>query len=142
MLLDCKRLIVIALLTSFSLFAGGCLVEIKKYEKDPQPLFADAEQEVENALKQTAGRKAIPNDLHILVYEKGSRQLIRIRIPFWILIKMEDKEVDINVPGDFKDRPWANRDKIHFTLAELKKMGPGVVLNVNDDDDQVMVWLK
>lgn len=137
-----KRFWVVGVLASLSLLLSGCLVEVKKHLDDPDPLFARVEDEMRMVEKDQSLSNQPPKSIHLMVYERDSQNLVHIKVPFWLLEKFHDKNEILDCAGEFRDRPWANPKKFKFTLEDLKRMGPGTVLKVNDRDARVLIWLK
>lgn len=142
MILLKKRYLVVGVLALWSLFLSGCLVEVKKYYDDPETLFAKVEDEMRMVERDGTLRNQPPISIHLMVYENDSQNLVRIKVPFWLLEKFHHKDAILDCAGEFRDRPWANPKKIKFSLEDLKKMGPGTVLQVHDGNDRMILWLK
>lgn len=137
-----SRWVLLGVLAFPALITGGCMVDISRNHEDPDRLFGETLDEIRRVEKDASLRGEKPKDIHLMVYEKDSRNLIRIRVPFWILEKFSDERSILEGAGDFRHRRWADASRVHVSLEGLKKMGPGVILQVNDRDSRLLLWLK
>jgi hypothetical protein len=123
-----------------SALSAGCLVQIE-HVRDPGPRFAEARRE---ALR-LQGRRGPATELNVLVYEPDERKLVRVSIPIWLARKIES-QVDWDEHLDFDDdhkRRVERTLRRHVNLKEIAKAGPGILIEVEDDDgEQVLVWLR
>jgi hypothetical protein len=134
-----KNFGVLAVLAILSLSLGGCLVEVKKFYDDPGPLFAAVEDQLRLARSRLV-KGETPRQVHLMVYDRGSQDLVRVRVPFWLLAMFDDEDSIARFSERFKDRRWADSPRVR--LSELKSMGPGVVVRINDDDARLLLWLE
>ena len=78
--------------------------------------------------------------LRVLAYDNRARKLVRVSIPFWLLrLAPSGKKVSfLNDNGiDF------DSDRVHLTLEDLERRGPGLVLDQADRrGSQVLVWTE
>jgi hypothetical protein len=120
-----------------AVLVAACLVDIEKVA-DPGPAFARARAEA----ARVQGRPGPAHRLHVLLWDRGERQLVRASLPMWIVRKAaEDDEVDL----DFDDETAgvAEHVKPHLRLQDIEKAGLGVLAEVEEEDgDQVLVWLS
>lgn len=113
-------------------FAGQQpLIEIRK---DDEPIL---HREV--VPQRSASTKPLVA-LRVLAYDNRERKLIRVSIPFWLLrLAPAGKKVSfLNDNGiDF------DTDRVHLTLEDLERRGPGLVLDQADRrGSQVLVWTE
>lgn len=113
-------------------FAGQKpLIEIRK---DDEPIL---HREVVPQ-RGAAGRPLV--SLRVLAYDNRARKLVRVSIPFWLLrLAPSGKKVSfLNDNGiDF------DSDRVHLTLEDLERRGPGLVLDQADRrGSQVLVWTE
>lgn len=77
--------------------------------------------------------------LRVLAYDTHERKLVRVSIPFWLLRLAPSKRLSfLNDNGiDF------DSDRVHLTLADLERRGPGLILDQADRrGSQVLVWTE
>ena len=126
----CGRLLVALAATALS---AGCFVDIEEVS-DPGPAFAKARAEA----ARVEGRPGPPDSLEILVYDRGESQLVRVSLPMWVIEKMGDEEIDIDLDDD-----TAERVRSHLKVSDLEEAPLGPLVEVDEEDgDQVLVWLK
>ena len=74
-----------------------------------------------------------------MAYDKHARKLVRVSIPFWLLRMAPSRHVSfLNDSGiDF------DSDRVHLTLEDLERRGPGLILDQADRrGSQVLVWTE
>jgi len=77
--------------------------------------------------------------LRVLAYDQHERKLVNVSIPFWLLrLAPSNKFSFLNDRGiDF------DSDRIHLTLEDLERRGPGLILDQADRrGSQVLVWTE
>ena len=76
--------------------------------------------------------------MEILVYDRRDQQLVRVSLPMWVVEKMDDEEIDIDLDDDA-----VKSVRSHLKLSELETAPLGPLVEVEEEDgDQVLVWLK
>ena len=111
----------------------GCYVDIEEVS-DPGPAFAKARAEA----ARVEGRPGPPDRLEILVYDRRESHLVRVSLPMWVVEKMDDEEIDIELDDD-----TAERVRSHLRVRDLEQAPLGPLVEVDEEDgDQVLVWLK
>jgi hypothetical protein len=121
--------------TAAALMSAGCFVGVEIEDViDPGPAFAEARAEA----ARVAGRPGPAGSLHILVYDRAEGQLVRASLPMWIVEKMDDEEIDLDLNDE-----TAERVRSHLRLSDLRNAPLGPLVEVEEEDgDQVLVWLK
>ena len=113
--------------------SAGCLVDVQEVS-DAGPAFAKARAEA----ARVEGRAGPPGSLEILAYDRRDGHLVRVSLPMWIVEKMDDEDIDINLDDDAGERI-----RSHIKLSELEKAPLGPLVEVEEEDgDQVLVWLR
>ena len=77
--------------------------------------------------------------LRVLAYDTHAEKLVRVSIPFWLLRLAPTRHVAfLNDAGiDF------DSDRVHITLDDLERRGPGLILDQADRrGSQVLVWAE
>jgi len=113
--------------------SAGCLVNVEEVS-DPGPAFAKARAEA----ARVEGRPGPPDSLEILVYDRQDRQLVRVSLPMWVVERMDDEGIDIDLDDD-----TAERVRSHLEVSDLAEAPLGPLVEVDEEDgDQVLVWLR
>ena len=122
----------LAVIAAGTLSVGG-LVDVEEVS-DPGPAFAKARAEA----ARVEGRPGPPDRLEILVYDRQEGQLVRVSLPMWVVEKMDDEGIDIDL-----DAAAAERVRSHLKVSDLEKAPLGPLVEVDEEDgDQVLVWLR
>ncbi len=66
--------------------------------------------------------------LHALVYDPAAGKLVRANIPFWLLRFSQLGRIDL--PAGVR----LDSDSAHFTVEDLERHGPGLILDLNEHD--------
>jgi hypothetical protein len=77
--------------------------------------------------------------LRVLAYDTHAGKLVHVSIPFWLLRLAPSRHVSfMNDTGiDF------DSDRVHLTLDDLERRGPGLILDQADKrGSQVLVWAE
>jgi hypothetical protein len=78
--------------------------------------------------------------LRVLAYDTRARKLVKVAIPFWLMrLAPSGKRVSFLSDNgiDF------DSDRVHLTLEDLERRGPGLVLDQADRrGSQVLVWTE
>ena len=113
---------------------AGCLVGVEVEDvSDPGPAFAEARRQA----ARVQGRPGAPETLKILVFDRNDGQLVRASVPFWVVEKMGDEEIDLDLGEE------GERFRRRFRASDLQGAPLGPLVEVDEEDgDQVLVWLK
>lgn len=121
--------------------AASDMDDIRARFGDQKPLFvipegATAPQLDPDARPQQDGANL--EAVHIAVYDPNDGKLVRFRIPFWLLRLSPDGKISIA-----DDALSEVRGVEKITVKELERYGPGLVLDVREEDgSQVIVWME
>ncbi len=77
--------------------------------------------------------------LRVLAYDTRANKLVRVSIPFWLLRMAPTRHVSFMKDAgiDF------DSDRVHLTLDDLERHGPGLILDQADRrGSQVLVWAE
>jgi len=131
-----KRIGLLAVVVA--LFGWGCFVEVTKV-RNPEPLFREARAEA----ARHAGRPGPAHELNVLAYDPSDHELVRVSLPMW-LVRKADRHGDWDLDLDDARGERAKRClKRHLRLQDLEAAGPGILVEVEEDDgEQVLVWLR
>jgi hypothetical protein len=116
---------------------AGCLVDIEKVA-DPGPAFRRARVQAE----RLSGRPGPADQLNVLVYDRGRRELVRVSLPMWMVRKMAEHDgADLDFEGHGGE--VARRAARKLRLADIEQAGLGILTEVEEEGgDQVLVWLS
>ena len=87
----------------------------------------------------TASRPGRIETLRVLAYDEHAGKLVNVSIPMWLLRMFPSKRMSFLSDNgiDF------DSDRVHVTLEDLERRGPGLVLDQSDRrGSQVLVWTE
>ena len=131
------------LLVLVALSLGACFrIQIIRRVEDPRPYFEDARRAIQEIEREDPDRRIRPHGLFILAYSAENGELIRGRLPLWMIraalrVGLEAAEHQ----GELEE--W--RDRYDFDgriLRELDRLGCGLLIEIDDGADQVLIWLE
>jgi hypothetical protein len=121
--------------------SAGCLIQIDHCE-NAEAAFREARAEA----SRVAGRSGSASQVNVLVFDPDDEKLVRIRVPMWLAKKayrIAEPDGELEFELDHDDRDLARHLKRRVSLEELEKAGPGLLVEVDEDDgEQVLVWLR
>ncbi|MFW6160999.1 MAG: hypothetical protein ACOC57_07655 [Acidobacteriota bacterium] len=134
-----KNLIVPTLAGAAVLFLNSCFaVQILEDVKNPDKYFKKAYDDINKVHRIDPQRKGDCRQVHILVYDYTEMKLIRVKAPFWLIDKCPD----------FDDQPFERETVVGRQfgfdwkgIKDLKKIGPGLLLEVDGQGDRVLIWI-
>jgi len=128
-------------------YLSGCLyVDVVDNVKNPERYFREAYREIARIPSSRFHRKNPPEQLHILVYEKSDRKIVKVILPVGLVdscsdlehwIEEECDEFGVEKRYDLK-RYKLNRKK----FKNLRRKRPGYLAEFKDKDSKVLIWLK
>ncbi len=139
-----KRRTQIIAVVLIPLFVSACFnLQIIKNVKKPDRYFKKANREIEKIHRNTPDREGRPRKIHILIYEGSDRDLIQVSVPLWLV----NRCMDIGAGIDENDNEFDFEDRFDFDwkgLKNLGQVGPGLLVDVNDieDETRILIWLK
>ena len=122
--------------------SAGCLIQVD-HCTNADAAFREARAEAQRVV----GRSGRASQLNVLVFDPGDEKLVRISVPMWLAKKayrVAEPEL-ANIENDFDDgdREVARQLRRRVRLEDLEKAGPGMLVEVEEDDgEQVLVWLR
>jgi len=121
-----------------AMLGWGCLVHVD-HVRDPGPAFKDAYEEASRAGR----RGGSPGKLALLAYDSDDGELVRLELPLWMVRKVCDEDGGFDIDLDGRDEERARKLRRRIRWEDIEDAGPGVLLEVEDDDGQrVLVWLR
>ncbi len=136
-----KKATQIALLILIPLLSAGCFtVRVIKNVKNPDRYFDSAYKRIDYIHQKCPNREGRASSIRVLVYEASERQLVKVSAPFWLVntcmdigIKAADEEEGFEFDEQY-DFDW--RD-----IKDLEKLGPGLLVEIEDEESKVLIWL-
>lgn len=121
------------------LFLNSCFaVQIIEDVRNPDRYFKKAYADINKVHRNDPHRKGDCRQVHILVYDYKEMKLIRVKTPFWIIEKY----------ADFDEKAFEKEAEAGRTLEfdwkgikDIKKVGPGLLLEVDSQDDRILIWI-
>jgi hypothetical protein len=124
-------------LAVLALFQAACLVEVREV-RDPGPAFDEARAQAERDQR----RPGKAHRINVLVYDSDEGRLVRVSMPLWLASKIEG-HVRRGDDGDRAvERTVGPRLAQRIRIEDLAAAGRGLIADVEDDDGQVLVWLR
>jgi hypothetical protein len=125
----------------FFLLMSGCVcVEVIDNVKNPGAYFRKARREI-GRLQSRRRFQRCPEQVHLLVYDKDEKKIVKITTPVWLvdgctdLERRIDKgkdELDLEIRYDFDRKKFRN----------LKSKRPGFLAEINERGNRVLIWLE
>lgn len=136
-----KKATQVALLILIPVFLSGCFtVRVIRNVKDPDRYFSSAYKRIDYIHKKRPNREGKANSIRVLVYEASEHQIVKVSAPFWLVntcmdigIKAADEEEGFEFDESY-DFDW--RD-----IKDLEKLGPGLLVEIEDEESKVLIWL-
>jgi hypothetical protein len=120
-----------------ALVQAACLVEIREV-RDPGPAFREARAQAERDRRHPGQAHRI----NVLVFEPDESRLVRLSLPIWLASRIEG-HIDLGDGGDRAlERSVGRRVARKIRVKDLAAAGRGLIADVEDDDGQVLVWLR
>ncbi len=107
----------------------------------PHKAFRAAEKQIASIADAHPHRSGEAKEIHILVFDGGDGDLVRVTMPLAVV----EWGVDIakaNVDADDLDGQLNPLE--HMSPQDLRKLGPGLLVQVDDEeeDSHVLIWLS
>ncbi|NOZ12721.1 MAG: hypothetical protein GXO69_03620 [Acidobacteria bacterium] len=107
----------------------------------PTKEFQAAERQIAALEQAHPHRKGKAEEVHILIYDREDGDLVQmqlsLRMVAWGIhfIKEDEDSEDLHDPLNPLN---------HMTLRQLRKLGPGLLVKVDDEEDgsHVLIWLS
>jgi hypothetical protein len=127
----------LVLLTAF--LSSACFkISIINDVRNPEKHFRRARRELDRLERSRTDRHRHPRRIHILLFEKSDHRLVRASSPLWFV----DACLDISGWEDENERFESRYDLSWRELRHCKDIGPGLLIEVDDEDTKLIVWLE
>jgi hypothetical protein len=124
-------------LAALALVQAACFLEIHKV-RDPGPAFEQARAQAERDQRRPGKARRI----NVLVFEPDESRLVRVSLPIWLASKIEGHVRRGEETGDALERSVGPGLARRIRLKDLAAAGRGLIADVEDDDGQILVWLR
>ncbi len=128
------------ILAPFLLIA--CLnIAVVEDVKNPDRYFKRAYSQIEEIHRQYPNREKRAHRLHLLVYDSSDQDLIRITAPLWLVngcLDLGMKAAENGDDFDFEER----YDFDWRAIKDLGKFGQGLLVEIEDEKDKILIWLQ
>ncbi len=129
---------------ALALIAGlsGCVgIRVVGNIHDPDPYFKKAQARIEKIYRNFPHREGRPHRLHLLVHDSSSDKLIKLSVPTWIVDACLKAGAEATEEKDeFK---FERRYKVDWrSIEDLSGVGPGLLVQVEDEQNRVLIWLE
>ena len=124
-------------LAALVLVQAACLVEIREV-RDPGPAFREAREQAERDQR----RPGRAHRINVLVFDPDEERLVRVSMPIWLASKIEGHVRSGEEGDDALERSLGASLARRIRLKDQAAAGRGLIADVEDDDGQVLVWLR
>jgi hypothetical protein len=105
---------------------------------DPSAAFAEARAQADRDQR----RPGRAHRINVLAFDADERKLVRVSLPIWLASKFE-RHIDLGEGGrDPREGSLGRNLARRVRLRDLAAAGRGLIADVEDDDGQVIVWLR
>jgi hypothetical protein len=126
---------VLALMSLLTL--PGCWVWIDSHPRHVEEKFTAAIGEVAKMQAIPAAERGRPHKVRLLVYEEEEDRLISLSVPIWLVRRVAEHAAEA------EDEEALDRMRRHgVTLDQILEGGRGVVVQAEEDNEKVLVWLE
>ena len=136
-----KKTIQFALLIIIPLLLSGCFaVRVIRNVKNPDRYFSSAHKRIEHIHQKRPNREGRANSIKVLVYEASESQLVKVSAPFWLV----NTCMDIGVKAADEEDGFEFDERYDFDwrdIKDLEKLGPGLLVEIEDEESKVLIWL-
>ncbi len=121
--------------------ASACVgVHVREGVRDADRYFDRAKDEIDRIASHDPGRHGRVHEVCVLVHDRSSHELIEVSTPLWMA------QACLDLAGE-SDHDWEReiRAKCDIDIHDIKdldRFGPGLVVEINDADSRVLVWLR
>ncbi len=129
-------------ISAIPLFLGACFsVQIERGVQDPSRRFDQATREIERIEQSHPDRRGRATKLCLLVHDGSSDELVSLKVPLWIVQAALDAGLEVD--EHHLHSRYSERYELDWkALKRLDRLGPGLLVSVDDDHDKILIWLR
>jgi len=116
-------------------------VRIIENVKSPDRYFKKAYRQIEEIHLRYPDRERRPDTVHILIYEGKENKIIKVSTPLWLV----EGCLDLGMLAAERECEIDFEDRYDFDLSEIKdlsRIGSGLLVEVEDEKNKILIWLK
>jgi hypothetical protein len=121
---------------------GACVgVRVRQGVHDADAYFEQARRDIRAIEAENPGRRGHVHQVCVLVHDRHSSELVEVTTPLWLA----NACLDLGLSAAEHDRDYGLHERYGVNLKalkDLKRLGPGLLVEINDEDTQVLVWLR
>ena len=134
----------LALITVGLFFTACPIIYVSHHDSFPAEKFEAALDRITALQADNPDRTGEACELNILVYDGDGGELVRISMPLAIVewgVDVAQTSVELDEDADWEDEMNPLR---HMTPEDLRKLGPGLLVQVDDAEEEshVLIWLE
>ncbi len=133
----------IAGLAVLPLFLCACLrVQVVNRAGDAGAYFEKAYRQIDRIERGHPNRRGRAHELCLLLHHDSEDQVVRVAVPLWLVnfgLKVGMKAAEHEHGSD----RWEDRYKFEWrAIKDLGRLGPGLLVAVDDERDKILIWLE
>jgi hypothetical protein len=139
-----KKTLFLLLMVILTLGATACLnLHVQEDVDFPVGRFDSARETIESLQRRNPDRIGRARAMHMLIYDGEERELVTGVLPLW-LVKLGVEKIEEHGKGRPHDVADRYVDFDSCTLREMSRLGPGLLIQVDDEGDgtHVLLWLE
>lgn len=124
------------------LLLSACFaVRIVENVGNPDRYFQKAHARIAWLYEKDPDRKGEPHQIRLLIFDRSDRKLIKISVPLWIVNSGLDIAGKVAEEEDCND--LEGRYDFHWQeVKKLSQLGPGLLVDIEDEDTKILIWLE
>jgi hypothetical protein len=135
-----KAIKFVSLIFVFLILSGCFTVRVIRNVKNPDRYFHSAYKRIDDIHQKRPNREGKADSIRLLVYEASERQIIKVAAPFWLVNTWLD--IGIKAADEEEGFEWDERYDFDWRdIKELEKLGPGLLVEIEDEQSKVLIWL-
>jgi hypothetical protein len=120
------------------LLLPGCWAWVDSHPKNVEGAFRAALQQVDRIQSTPAAERGKPRTLRVLAYEQDDDELVKLSVPLWLVRKVAQHAVD----SEEASRDLEQIARHGVTIDQILSGGRGMMLQADEDDEKVLIWLE
>jgi len=117
----------------------GCWVWIDSNPRNVDAVFREALDEVERIQSVPSAERGKPHRVRLLVYDEGDDQLVKLSVPLWLVRRIADHQAEDEPEAGARTEELA---RYGLSVDRILEGGRGVLLQADEDDEKVLIWLE